>query len=528
MEGDFEHLAGDELAEAVDQGFAALEGDVLVDDDGEGIDGFAGDENVEFDHRGGAMAGELIVQRGVAPGGRLQTIVEIEHDFVEGEFVAQDDAFAADVFEFLLFAAFFFEESQDFADVLFARDDGGIDDGLIDDLDRGGVGPAGRVFDENDFPAAEGDFIANTGGGGDEIDIEFAFEPLLDDFQMEESEKAAAEAEAEGDGVFGFKVEGRIVETEFFEGVAEEAVLGAFAGVETGEDHGFNGFEAGQGGGGGVNRVGDRIADQGIADRFDVGVEEADFAGAEFFVRDRFGRLIAEAFDFEHLTVRPEFDFLAEFDAAIDDAHEDDNAFVGVEPRVEDQGGEGGIRVTGGRGDALNDLFEDFGDADALFGGAENGFGGIETDEGFDLFADALGVGGGEIDLIDNRDNLEVLIEGEIGIGEGLGFDSLGGIDHQEGPFAGLERAGDFVGEIDVAGGIDEIQLVDLPIFRFVEEANGMGFDRDATFAFEVHGIQDLGHHFALGEGTGMFQKAIGEGGLAVVDVGDDGEVSNV
>jgi hypothetical protein len=55
-----------------------------------------------------------------------------------------------------------------------------------------------------------------------------------------------------------------------------------------------------------------------------------------------------------------------------------------------------------------------------------------------------------------------------------------------------------------------------------------MGFDRDATFAFEVHGIQDLGHHFALGEGTGMFQKAIGEGGLAVVDVGDDGEVSNV
>ena len=55
-----------------------------------------------------------------------------------------------------------------------------------------------------------------------------------------------------------------------------------------------------------------------------------------------------------------------------------------------------------------------------------------------------------------------------------------------------------------------------------------MGFDGDATFAFEVHGIQDLSHHFALGEGSGMFQKAISEGGLAVVDVGDDGEVSNV
>ena len=146
-----------------------------MDDDGEGIDRFARDQNVEFDHRRNAMAGELVVERGIAAGCRLQAIVEIEHDFVEGKFIAQDDAFAADVLKFLLFAAFFFEESQDFADVLFARDDGCVNDGLIDDLDRSGVGPARGVFDQDDLSAAESNFIADPGGGGDEIDIEFAF-----------------------------------------------------------------------------------------------------------------------------------------------------------------------------------------------------------------------------------------------------------------------------------------------------------------------------------------------------------------
>ena len=39
-----------------------------------------------------------------------------------------------------------------------------------------------------------------------------------------------------------------------------------------------------------------------------------------------------------------------------------------------------------------------------------------------------------------------------------------------------------------------------LAVFGFVVQADGVGFDRDATLAFEVHRVEDLLHHFALRE----------------------------
>ena len=63
LDGDLEHLARDQFAHLGDQSFAALVGEVAVDDDGERVDGFAGDEDVELDHgrfpssrRGGSRA----------------------------------------------------------------------------------------------------------------------------------------------------------------------------------------------------------------------------------------------------------------------------------------------------------------------------------------------------------------------------------------------------------------------------------------------------------------------------------------
>ena len=41
-----------------------------------------------------------------------------------------------------------------------------------------------------------------------------------------------------------------------------------------------------------------------------------------------------------------------------------------------------------------------------------------------------------------------------------LGFDSLTGIDDEKRSFAGRQAAADLVGEIDMAGGVDQIELV--------------------------------------------------------------------
>ncbi len=79
-----------------------------------------------------------------------------------------------------------------------------------------------------------------------------------------------------------------------------------------------------------------------------------------------------------------------------------------------------------------------------------------------------------------------------------------------------------------MAGGIDEVEFVFLSVAGAVEHACGGGFDGDAFFALEVHGVEDLFGFFAVGDGAGAFEEAVGEGRLAVVDMGDDAEVADV
>jgi len=58
-------------------------------------------------------------------------------------------------------------------------------------------------------------------------------------------------------------------------------------------------------------------------------------------------------------------------------------------------------------------------------------------------------------------------------IGDGLRFDALGGIDDEERAFAGGKAARDFVGEIDMAGSVDEVELVNVTVFAFVPIVTG-------------------------------------------------------
>ena len=118
------------------------------------------------------------------------------------------------------------------------------------------------------------------------------------------------------------------------------------------------------------------------------------------------------------------------------------------------------------------------------------------------------------------------MVDGEIGVREGLRFDALRGVDHQQRAFAGGQRARDFVGEIHVAGSVDQVELIGLAVLGGVHHADGVGLDGDAALALQVHGVEHLGLHFARGERPGQLQQAVGERGFAVVDVRDDREIA--
>ena len=75
---------------------------------------------------------------------------------------------------------------------------------------------------------------------------------------------------------------------------------------------------------------------------------------------------------------------------------------------------------------------------------------------------------------------------------------------------------------------VDEVELIGLPIVCRVHNADGIRLDGDAALALDVHGVEQLSLHIAFLDGVRELEDAVRYGGLAVVDVRNDGEVADV
>ena len=133
-----------------------------------------------------------------------------------------------------------------------------------------------------------------------------------------------------------------------------------------------------------------------------------------------------------------------------------------------------------------------------------------------------------QVHLVQDRQNLQTLLDSGVAVGHRLGLHPLPRIDNQQRALTGRQRSRHLVGEVDVARGIDEIQLVGFPVARLVIEGHALGLDGDTALAFDVHRIQHLFGHLAIAQSPTMLDKPVGQGRLAMVDMGDDGEIANV
>ncbi len=134
---------------------------------------------------------------------------------------------------------------------------------------------------------------------------------------------------------------------------------------------------------------------------------------------------------------------------------------------------------------------------------------------------------GRKINFVDDWNDREIVLRGEKSIGDGLRFDSLARVNHQQGAFAGGKRAGDFVRKIDMPWSVDQVELVLVSILGSVVKTNAFGLDGNAALPLQVHGVQDLRAHFALAERACKLEQAVGQGRLAVVNMRDDAKITD-
>src|SRR5262249_6850691 len=124
-------------------------------------------------------------------------------------------------------------------------------------------------------------FIAHVGHRGDDLNMMLAFEPLLDDFHMQQPQVAAAKTKAKRRGSFRLKRKCRVVEAETFERMAQTVVILRIYRIEPAKHHGFEGTIARQGRDLLYTlRLDHRIANAGVGEHAYPGDEIPDFPSA--------------------------------------------------------------------------------------------------------------------------------------------------------------------------------------------------------------------------------------------------------
>ena len=126
------------------------------------------------------------------------------------------------------------------------------------------------------------------------------------------------------------------------------------------------------------------------------------------------------------------------------------------------------------------------------------------------------------VDLVDgdNRPEADLQRLGEHELG--LRHRSFGSIDEEHRAVDHIEDALDLAAEIGMAGSVDDIDAGVLP-----DERGDLGKDGDAALSFEVIRIhRPFGDFLVVAEGAGLGQEPVDHGCLAVIDMGNDGDVA--
>ena len=148
----------------------------------------------------------------------------------------------------------------------------------------------------------------------------------------------------------------------------------------------------------------------------------------------------------------------------------------------------------------------------------------------------------GTVDLVDDDDGLNTLTESLTEHSLGLDANTFDGVDDDEGTVSDTEGSSDFRGEINVSGGVDEVDqetvavslLVNdvLDVLHIVElsvQGDGSGLDGNTTLLLVGTSIgRSSISSLCGGNDTGLGEKGVGKGRLAVIDVGNDGHVTDI
>lgn len=213
-------------------------------------------------------------------------------------------------------------------------------------------------------------------------------------------------------------------------------------------------------------------------------------------------------------------------------------------PRGELTDGEGPAVETGAEGDGtLVGVDLDIAERLVEVGGDDDVDGLDGTREGLvEVLLGDLELEKSTVDLVDDDDGLDALTESLAEHSLGLDAHTLDGVDDDEGTVGDTEGSSDLRGEINVTGRVDEVDkevgvgdllgtgnVLQILLREGGVQGDGGRLDGDTTLLLVGSRIRGTGiSSLGGGDNTGLGEKGVGEGRLAVIDVGNDRHVTDI
>ena len=227
-----------------------------VDDDRESVHRLAVDQDVQSHQVASAIARQRIVHRGVALCACLQLVVEIYQHLGERHVVFQQDpgsrraiaavghAFVLQILHALVLATPAVNQFHDGPDVAGRSYDAEVEPrllNLVDALCRRQLGGVLYVFHRavgQDYP------VGHTRRRSEQVKVVLALQPLLNDVHVQQAKEAASKPGPECKRVFRLEDQGRVIELQLLQCLAQGQIILSLGWIESGEHHRLEGLIA--------------------------------------------------------------------------------------------------------------------------------------------------------------------------------------------------------------------------------------------------------------------------------------------
>ena len=365
-----------------------------------------------------------------------------------------------------------------------------------------------------------------TGRGGHQIQIVLPFQTFLDDLQVQKAQEAAAESKAQRNRGLRLKLQSRVIELQLFQCIPKIRIFCPVRRIHTAVHHGVHFFISRKRLLTGTLRIRHGISHPGILYIFQAGGDISHHTGAQFLARDKLP--CAEIPDLHHFRLCPgshHQDLRPFADLSFLDPAEHDHAPIGIIHGIKDQRLQRCLRIAFGRRDLPDDLFQDVIHIQPGLCGDQGRLLGVNTDHVLDLLLDPLRLRAGQIDLIDHGHDIQVMIQRQVDICQGLGLHSLGRVHHQDRPVAGCQAPGNLVVKIHMPRRIDQIENVFFSVSCLVDRAHRLGLDGDAPLPLQIHVVQHLGLHLPAGQKPGLLDDPVRQCGFPMVYMGNNTKI---